>query len=105
MAFASVMAIIFPIALAATPVHPPIRATRWALYCKASTSFVSHELDSNSVFFRPHFLCGISCGTHLDLGERGEPARSGEESIRFRSGMISLVLFYSPFRARAMTDP
>ncbi|KAH6678811.1 major facilitator superfamily transporter [Plectosphaerella plurivora] len=32
MAFASVMAIIFPIALAATPVHPPNRGTRWALY-------------------------------------------------------------------------
>ncbi|KAH7353887.1 major facilitator superfamily transporter [Plectosphaerella cucumerina] len=32
MAFASVMAIIFPIALAASPVHPTIRATRWALY-------------------------------------------------------------------------
>lgn len=34
MLFASVMAIIFPIALAATPVHPPRRATRWVLYCK-----------------------------------------------------------------------
>ncbi|KAI0129894.1 major facilitator superfamily transporter [Xylariales sp. AK1849] len=32
MVFASVMAIIFPIALAATPVHPANRATRWALY-------------------------------------------------------------------------
>ncbi|GJC96406.1 major facilitator superfamily transporter [Colletotrichum higginsianum] len=33
MLFASVMAIIFPIALAATPVHPPNIATRWTLYC------------------------------------------------------------------------
>ncbi|KAK1961538.1 major facilitator superfamily transporter, partial [Colletotrichum sublineola] len=32
MLFASVMGIIFPIALAATPVHPPSIATRWALY-------------------------------------------------------------------------
>ncbi|KAL2874958.1 hypothetical protein SGCOL_009800 [Colletotrichum sp. CLE4] len=32
MLFASVMAIIFPIALAATPVHPENIATRWALY-------------------------------------------------------------------------
>nr|XP_036587218.1 major facilitator superfamily transporter [Colletotrichum truncatum]KAF6797949.1 major facilitator superfamily transporter [Colletotrichum truncatum] len=32
MVFASVMGIIFPIALAATPVHPPNIATRWALY-------------------------------------------------------------------------
>ncbi|KXH34014.1 major facilitator superfamily transporter [Colletotrichum simmondsii] len=32
MLFASVMAIIFPIALAATPVHPANIATRWALY-------------------------------------------------------------------------
>ncbi|KAI7774333.1 hypothetical protein LA080_008892 [Diaporthe eres] len=32
MVFASVMAIIFPIALAATPVHPANIATRWALY-------------------------------------------------------------------------
>ncbi|KAF6814630.1 major facilitator superfamily transporter [Colletotrichum plurivorum] len=32
MVFASVMAIIFPIALAATPVHPPNIGTRWALY-------------------------------------------------------------------------
>ncbi|OBR09523.1 Major facilitator superfamily transporter [Colletotrichum higginsianum IMI 349063] len=32
MLFASVMAIIFPIALAATPVHPPNIATRWTLY-------------------------------------------------------------------------
>jgi len=34
MIFASTMAIIFPIALAATPVHPPNKGTRWALYCK-----------------------------------------------------------------------
>lgn len=34
MVFASVMAIIFPVALAATPVHPANIATRWALYCK-----------------------------------------------------------------------
>ena len=33
MLFASVMAIIFPIALAATPVHPAHIASRWALYC------------------------------------------------------------------------
>ncbi|KAJ0114074.1 major facilitator superfamily transporter [Diaporthe amygdali] len=32
MVFASVMAIIFPIALAATPVHPANIASRWALY-------------------------------------------------------------------------
>ncbi|KAJ5014692.1 Core trichothecene cluster (CTC) protein 14 [Colletotrichum sp. SAR 10_99] len=32
MVFASVMAIIFPIALAATPVHPPNIGSRWALY-------------------------------------------------------------------------
>ncbi|OLN86541.1 Pantothenate transporter liz1-like protein 11 [Colletotrichum chlorophyti] len=32
MVFASVMGVIFPIALAATPVHPPVMATRWALY-------------------------------------------------------------------------
>ncbi|OHE98284.1 major facilitator superfamily transporter [Colletotrichum orchidophilum] len=32
MLFASVMGIIFPIALAATPVHPANIATRWALY-------------------------------------------------------------------------
>ncbi|KAK0726773.1 major facilitator superfamily transporter [Lasiosphaeria miniovina] len=32
MVFAATMAIIFPIALAATPVHPPNIATRWALY-------------------------------------------------------------------------
>jgi ACS family pantothenate transporter-like MFS transporter len=30
--FASLMAIIFPIALAATPVHPTVRAQRWVLY-------------------------------------------------------------------------
>ncbi|KAH8892913.1 major facilitator superfamily transporter [Thozetella sp. PMI_491] len=32
MLFASIMAVIFPVALAATPVHPPNIATRWALY-------------------------------------------------------------------------
>ncbi|KAF7536049.1 hypothetical protein G7Z17_g13106 [Cylindrodendrum hubeiense] len=32
MLFASTMAIIFPTALASTPVHPPNKATRWALY-------------------------------------------------------------------------
>ncbi|KAJ9157153.1 Major facilitator superfamily transporter [Coniochaeta hoffmannii] len=32
MLFASTMAIIFPVALAATPVHPPHIATRWVLY-------------------------------------------------------------------------
>lgn len=34
MAFASFAGIIFPIALAATPVHPANRGTRWALYCE-----------------------------------------------------------------------
>jgi ACS family pantothenate transporter-like MFS transporter len=34
MLFASVMGIIFPISLAATPVHPANRGQRWALYCK-----------------------------------------------------------------------
>ncbi|CAH0045527.1 unnamed protein product, partial [Clonostachys solani] len=32
MLFACIMAIIFPTALAATPVHPPNRGTRWAIY-------------------------------------------------------------------------
>ncbi|KAH6657273.1 major facilitator superfamily transporter [Truncatella angustata] len=32
MVFAGLMAVIFPIALAATPVHPVNRATRWVLY-------------------------------------------------------------------------
>ncbi|RVX74129.1 hypothetical protein B0A52_01961 [Exophiala mesophila] len=32
MFFACIMAIIFPTALAATPVHPPNRGSRWALY-------------------------------------------------------------------------
>ena len=31
------MAIIFPTALAATPVHPPNRGSRWALYCKPAS--------------------------------------------------------------------
>lgn len=39
MVFASVMAIIFPIALAATPVHPANIATRWALFCKLLAIF------------------------------------------------------------------
>jgi ACS family pantothenate transporter-like MFS transporter len=34
MAFASFAGIIFPIALATTPVHPANRGTRWALYCE-----------------------------------------------------------------------
>jgi ACS family pantothenate transporter-like MFS transporter len=34
MAFSMTMGIIFPIALAATPVYPSIRAGRWALYCE-----------------------------------------------------------------------
>ncbi|KAI6764177.1 hypothetical protein HG530_007966 [Fusarium avenaceum] len=32
MVFSGLMAIIFPISLASTPVHPPNKATRWALY-------------------------------------------------------------------------
>ncbi|KAK5055396.1 hypothetical protein LTR84_013146 [Exophiala bonariae] len=38
MLFASVMAIIFPIALAATPVHPHHRASRWVIYYLTSLS-------------------------------------------------------------------
>ncbi|RSH93614.1 hypothetical protein EHS25_006260 [Saitozyma podzolica] len=38
MAFASFAGIIFPIALAATPVHPANRGTRWALYYLTSLS-------------------------------------------------------------------
>jgi ACS family pantothenate transporter-like MFS transporter len=34
MLFASIMAVIFPIALAATPVHPKWKAQRWVLYCE-----------------------------------------------------------------------
>jgi len=37
MLFASVMAMIFPTALAATQVHPPNIAHRWVLYCKNPT--------------------------------------------------------------------
>jgi hypothetical protein len=36
MLFASIMSIIFPIALAATPVHPKWKAQRWVLYCEDS---------------------------------------------------------------------
>ena len=36
MVFAGTMAIITSIALAATPVHPPNKGTRWALYCKCA---------------------------------------------------------------------
>ncbi|KAM0259200.1 hypothetical protein ACHAPA_010876 [Fusarium lateritium] len=32
MVFSGLMAIVFPISLASTPVHPPNKATRWALY-------------------------------------------------------------------------
>lgn len=41
MLFASTMAIIFPIALASTPVHPQNIASRWALYCKTPLSQTS----------------------------------------------------------------
>ncbi|EFX05161.1 major facilitator superfamily transporter [Grosmannia clavigera kw1407] len=35
--FSCIMAIIFPVALASTPVHPPNKGTRWALYSLIST--------------------------------------------------------------------
>jgi ACS family pantothenate transporter-like MFS transporter len=41
MAFASTMGIIFPTALAATPVHPTHRAQRWVLYYLAATMNVA----------------------------------------------------------------
>lgn len=46
MLFVSTMAIIFPTALAATPVHPADRGQRWVLYCKLL--FVSQEVKNLS---------------------------------------------------------
>lgn len=60
MVFASVMAIIFPIALAATPVHPANIATRWALYCKILPNFRSWAVTWFLTTFLPPDLTALS---------------------------------------------
>lgn len=72
MAFTGVMAIIFSISLAATPVHPPHKAQRWLLYC-ACTPHVSH---SHTADLTP--LAGCSAGvtwTAVNESSRGDPEK------------------------------
>jgi MFS transporter, ACS family, pantothenate transporter len=62
MLFVSIMAIIFPTALAATPVHPADRGSRWVLYCKLSFDSQKSNIPADLLCLDLTALTGICAG-------------------------------------------
>ncbi|KAB5525550.1 major facilitator superfamily transporter [Coniochaeta sp. 2T2.1] len=83
MMFASVMAIIFPIALAATPVHPEHIASRWALYCKCTKHMLTPPITDLTA------LAGTAAG--LSWTFVNETNRQDPEKRAYVGAMVRLI--------------
>jgi len=85
MLFASIMAIIFPIALAATPVHPKWKAQRWVLYCEFFHIHPANrkELENRVVltYNRSYLPRWNSSWYHMDIRQWIEQTRSWKTSL------------------------
>lgn len=94
MVFASVMAIIFPIALAATPVHPANIATRWALYCEILPGAFTTSFDwRNLTVLRQSDLTALS-GTCAGITWTwvNETNRDDPEKRAYTSALVCAIL-------------
>jgi len=99
MLFASTMAIIFPVALAATPVHPPHIATRWVLYyltalagtCAGLSWTFVNETNRQDPEKRAYVSAMVSC--LLSPGPLGsaQRAREADKSLPIQMNAFAYI--------------